>query len=77
MTTHQDDQAMQEMRAAVKQAIGKIPMRIAAEIAQCSPQTLRKVLRRENVMVSTVSRIMRAHGYRLRVSAEREENSRS
>jgi DNA-binding phage protein len=52
-------------------------MRIAAEIAQCSPQTLRKVLRRENVMVSTVSRIMRAHGYRLRVSAEREENSRS
>jgi len=52
-----EQETMRQLRRAVMDAIGSTPLEHAARVAECSPTTLHRIARGENVQVRTVARI--------------------
>lgn len=65
------DPSLRDVRAVVKDVIGTSSIAVAADVSCCAPNTIWRVLRCEDVRVTTLARILRAHGYQLRIGAER------
>lgn len=72
-TKNHDDPTIRDLRALVSDTVRERGVENAARAAKCSPRTISRVLRGENVTIRTVARIMKAHGVTLRLSAESRE----
>ena len=62
------------MRRVVRDAIGTLPLRCAAELAGVSEGTLRNIIRGRDVRIGTVARIVEAHGYVLDVRSRKRQD---
>lgn len=59
------DKTMRQLRYAIRSAIQDSTLSDAARLADCSENTLCRILKGENVSVRTAARICEAMGYRL------------
>ena len=76
--TPEDDRAedaLRQLRMAIRQAIGTLSIDHAAARAECHPNTLRRVLAGENIGVRTAARIVARLGRRLEVRVVDQANS--
>ena len=59
---------MRQLRVAIKLALRHTTAADAAALAQCSENTISRILRGKNVNVRTVARIAEALGYQLHIN---------
>lgn len=59
------DETMRQLRSAVREAIHTMSVKQAAARSGCSPETLARILRGNNVSVLTAARICEGLGWRL------------
>lgn len=63
------EESMRQLRILIRSSLKGATMAEASRLAQCSENTLCRILRGENVNVRTVARICEALGYRLHITA--------
>ena len=72
-TANHDDPTIRDMRAALSEIVRGATHEEVAATAECSPNTIGRGLRGDNITIKSLSRIARAGGYIARIVLQRQE----